>query len=128
MKDVDLREDFLGQPSDPELAVRLLKQMTKIDRIDRRGNIREHITQDGQDTLCGIEIGYRQTACGNAPCLRCKKIFDRLSETARGGGVMALAFALSAPPRSRELGFRIRCGLPEEEAREASAKDWRVAG
>jgi hypothetical protein len=41
---------------------------------------------------------------------------------------MAFGFAISAPPRSTELGFRIRCGPLEEEAREASMKDWLVAG
>jgi hypothetical protein len=89
MKQGDLRKNFFGQLSDPEPSVRPSLQMTKIDRISGRGDIREHFTRDGQSTICGIEIGYRQIACGNAPCLRCKKIFDRLSENA-ARGVMAV--------------------------------------
>lgn len=48
--------------------------MTKIDRIDDRGDIREHWTRDGRRTICGIAIGQRQPPCGNAPCKRCEKI------------------------------------------------------
>ncbi len=59
--------------------------MTKIDRIDDRGNIREHFTRDGVRTICGIEIGYRQAPCGNGPCRRCGKIAARLSEVAECG-------------------------------------------
>lgn len=55
--------------------------MRKVDRIDNRGNIREHWTCDGRRTLCGIEIGGRQDPCGNATCTRCEKIVARLSET-----------------------------------------------
>lgn len=85
MRTASCREEVRAQPSDPDGAVRPSKQLTKIDRIDDRGNIREHLTRDGQRTICDIEIGYRQSACGNAPCLRCQKIFDRLSETADRG-------------------------------------------
>lgn len=60
--------------SDPATLVRLVLQMTKVDRIDDRGNIREHLTRDGQRTICGIEIGQRQLPCGNATCRRCEKI------------------------------------------------------
>lgn len=46
----------------------------KVDRIDTKGNIREHLTRDGHRTICGVKIGQRQTPCGNAPCTRCEKI------------------------------------------------------
>jgi len=59
--------------------------MTKIDRIDDRGNIREHLTRDQRRTICGIEIGYRQDPCGNATCRRCEKIAARLSEVVASG-------------------------------------------
>jgi len=88
MENVSDRQNSDPQPSDPGGPVRPSLQMTKImkvDRIDDRGDIREHFTRDGKTTICGIEIGMRQTPCGNAPCLRCKKIFDRLSETAARG-------------------------------------------
>jgi hypothetical protein len=45
-----------------------------VDRIDDRGNIREHLTVDGRRTLCGIEIGMRQGASMNARCRRCDSI------------------------------------------------------
>ncbi len=68
--------------SDPTALVRLGPQMTKVDRIDDKGNIREHLTRDGQRTICGIEIGQRQTPCGNATCRRCEKIAARCQITA----------------------------------------------
>ena len=58
------------------------RQLMKIDRIDDRGDIREHWTCDGHRTLCGIQIGGRQSPCGNRPCKRCQRVVDRLSETA----------------------------------------------
>jgi hypothetical protein len=63
---------------------------TKVDRIDSHGDICEHQTIDAHRTLCGIEIGQRQSPCGNRPCKRCEKalvagrrkeIVVRLSET-----------------------------------------------
>lgn len=69
--------------SDPAAPARLVTQMTKIDRIDDKGNIREHLTRDGQRTICGLEIGQRQPPCGNAPCCRCEKIAARCQITAR---------------------------------------------
>ena len=63
-----------GPASDPANLVRPTQQMTKIDRIDDRGDIREHQTRDGHRTICGIEIGMRQPPCGNRPCKRCEKI------------------------------------------------------
>ena len=66
-----------GRTSDPTAALRPVRQMTKIDRIDDRGDIREHWTIDGRRTICGIEIGMRQTPCGNRACKRCEKIAAR---------------------------------------------------
>lgn len=63
--------------SDSDNAERLFQEMTKIDRIDDKGDIREHFTRDGRRTICGIEIGYRQPPCGNRPCKRCEKIAAR---------------------------------------------------
>ena len=31
----------------------------------------------GNRTICGIEIGMRQPACGNRPCKRCERIAER---------------------------------------------------
>ena len=56
---------------------------TKIDRIDDRGDIREHLTRDGRRTICGIEIGMRQPPCGNRSCKRCEKIAARCQIAAR---------------------------------------------
>ena len=64
-----------------------MTQIVRVDRIDNRGDIREHLTRDGKRTICGIEIGMRQMPCGNATCRRCEKILARLSETT-GHGVM----------------------------------------
>lgn len=71
-----------GPPSDPAGPARLVHvpPMTKVDRIDDRGNIREHFTRDGLRTICGVEIGRRQPPCGNRPCKRCEKIAARLSD------------------------------------------------
>lgn len=63
--------------SDPPAPVRLVHQMTKVDRIDDSGNIREHLTRDGRGTICGIAIGQRQAPCGNATCRCCEKIAVR---------------------------------------------------
>lgn len=51
--------------------------LTKVDRIDDRGNITEHWTRDGRRTICGLQIGYRQNACGNRTCGRCEKLIVR---------------------------------------------------
>jgi hypothetical protein len=51
--------------------------MTKIDRINDRGDICEHWTRDERRTICGVEIGRRQPPCGNHPCRRCEKIVAR---------------------------------------------------
>lgn len=69
--------------SDPTTPVRPVHQMTKVDRIDDSGNIREHLTRDGHRTICGIEIGQRQVPCGNATCRRCEKIAARCQITTR---------------------------------------------
>lgn len=69
--------------SDLIAPVRPVSQVTKVDRIDDKGNIREHLTREGVRTICGIEIGRRQTPCGNAPCRRCEKIAVRCQITPR---------------------------------------------
>jgi hypothetical protein len=53
--------------------------MTKIDRYDSRGDIREHLTRDGRRTICGLSIGFLQSQppCGNRSCKRCEKIAAR---------------------------------------------------
>lgn len=75
-----------GRPlSDPAAAERLSLRMTKIDRFDSRGDIREHLTRDsGRSTICGLKIGFAQSQrpCGNRPCRRCEKIAAQLSEVA----------------------------------------------
>jgi hypothetical protein len=64
------------------------RQVTTIDRIDDRGDLREHRTRDGHRTICGIEIGMRQPPCGNRPCKRCEKIAARCQKapSAASGG------------------------------------------
>jgi hypothetical protein len=62
--------------------------MTKIDRIDDHGDIRQHWTRDGRRTICGIAIGYRQPPCGNRLCKRCEKIAARAT-TVRSAGISA---------------------------------------
>lgn len=75
-----------GPLSEPAPPMRPFDRMTQIDRIDDKGDIREHWTLDGRRTICGIGIGYRQPPCGNRPCKRCAKIFaQRLSETNASG-------------------------------------------
>ena len=66
--------------SDPTGQVRPVYQMTeltKIDRIDDKGDIREHWTRDGRRTICGVAIWNKQPAYGNRPCRRCAKIATR---------------------------------------------------
>jgi hypothetical protein len=78
---IDQEHDESGVlPSDPTGSVRpvhQMSQMTRVDRIDDRGDIREHLTRDGRRTICGIEIGQRQAPCGNRPCKHCEKIAKR---------------------------------------------------
>ena len=62
--------------SDPSTPARP-PDVTRIDRIDDRGDIREHLTRDGVRTICGVEIGMRQSPCGNRACRRCEKIATR---------------------------------------------------
>ncbi len=42
-----------------------------VDRIDKDGNIREHLTRDGERTICGFEINLDQDSAGNVRCKRC---------------------------------------------------------
>ena len=89
MAKVDELQKISLQLSDLAAAERPSYQMTKIDRIDSRGDIREHFTRDGRRTICGLWIDVSQTPCGNRPCKRCEKNVARLSETA-GHGVMGV--------------------------------------
>lgn len=50
---------------------------TRIDRIDVRGNIREHLTLNGVKTLCGLALELTQPACGNGLCKRCENLRAR---------------------------------------------------
>jgi len=47
----------------------------RIDRIDTRGDIREHLTSDNRTTICGLSIDLSQDAAGNGLCKRCARIF-----------------------------------------------------
>jgi len=76
---LNAEDELLSDPTGPGRPV---PRMTKIDRIDDRGDIREHLTRDGLRTICGIEIGQRQPACGNRLCKRCEKIAARCQITA----------------------------------------------
>ena len=48
----------------------------KIDRMDNHGWFREHLTRDGQRTLCGQSLlnCHTQPAYGNRECRRCEKL------------------------------------------------------
>ena len=50
--------------------------LVRIDRIDERGQIREHTIDDSDwlHTLCGIEIRQSQIACGNRRCTKCEAL------------------------------------------------------
>jgi hypothetical protein len=48
--------------------------MQKIDRIDNRGDIREHFTRDGAKTICGLALSCTQSPADNRPCKRCERI------------------------------------------------------
>lgn len=60
----------------------------RIDRIDGKGNIREHIVRtpvhDVEDlyTLCGLPIVESQNPAGNAICLRCEQL-ERIRRRAK---------------------------------------------
>jgi hypothetical protein len=66
-----------------------------MDRIDDKGDIREHLTRDGRRTICGIEIGMRQSACGNRPCKRCQRIAMRCQITTTATAAFWREHALS---------------------------------
>lgn len=49
----------------------------RVDRIDSRGNIREHLIERGaESTLCGLVIGASNTQepLGNGLCKRCERL------------------------------------------------------
>ena len=70
-----------SRTSDPTAAVRPVHKMTKIDRIDDRGDVREHLTRGRHRTICGLKIdasGRWELVTGGAlPCRRCEKIAER---------------------------------------------------
>ena len=51
-------------------------KITKIDRMDHHGWFREHLTRDGQRTLCGQSLlnCHTQPAYDTRGCRRCEKI------------------------------------------------------
>ena len=51
--------------------------MKKIDRIAHNGDIREHLTRDGERTICGLDLDITQDAAGNRTCRRCEMLRDR---------------------------------------------------
>ena len=63
----------------------------KIDRIDNKGDIREHSTLTGTRTLCGLALsrGWTQPALGNRPCKRCEKITASCQKSAPLGVIGA---------------------------------------
>jgi len=69
----------------------------RIDRIDTKGNIREHaIATSGRPamTLCGLAIGDYQEASGNARCRNCERMeLARLAKCSTGGLTDRLNFA-----------------------------------
>lgn len=104
------------QLSDLEAAERPSYQMTgttKIDRIDCRGDIREHRTHDGKRTICGLAIDMRQPPCGNRSCKRCEKIIARLSETT-GHGVMEMPTPYAMKPKQAACDW---CQKPRSDLR-----------
>jgi hypothetical protein len=54
--------------------------MNSIDRISHNGDICEHLTDDGDRTLCGLDLNTTQPASGNRSCRRCEKIAARRQE------------------------------------------------
>tara|TARA_R110001592_G_scaffold30690_1_gene109501 strand:- start:3731 stop:3907 length:177 start_codon:yes stop_codon:yes gene_type:complete len=54
--------------------------MYRIDRIARNGDIREHMTDDGDRTICGLRIEAEQPAIGNRTCRRCERIAARRAQ------------------------------------------------
>ena len=48
--------------------------VARIDRVDTKGNLREHLTGDGERTLCGLLLRETQKPAGNAVCRRCQQL------------------------------------------------------
>lgn len=57
--------------------------VTKIDRIDNKGFIREHLTRDGERTICGLILLMTQRPCGNGLCKRCAMLAKASHEQAQ---------------------------------------------
>ena len=76
------------EPTDPELPVAQLPEakafwaehalvhFDSVDRIDTKGNIREHLRSlaEPERTLCGLPLENIQKAAGNARCSRCERL------------------------------------------------------
>jgi hypothetical protein len=81
----EIHEDVVLDPKALEEELRVMRRRSsaarnvrdgRIDRIDDKGNIREHRVRadDASLTLCGLVIFYSQPPCGNGPCRRCASI------------------------------------------------------
>jgi hypothetical protein len=46
----------------------------RVDRIDGKGNIRQHLTVDRKVTLCGLALRLWQEPANNSECRRCVRI------------------------------------------------------
>lgn len=59
--------------------------VTEIDRIDSKGNIRGHLTRDGEHTICGLDLHPMmvQRASGNGLCKRCAMLSKASHEQAQ---------------------------------------------
>lgn len=53
--------------------------MTRIDRIDNRGDIREHVVSSVRPgrTLCGLPILHSQEPAGNRECRCCARLEEK---------------------------------------------------
>lgn len=77
MQNVPYAGCLVSYPANPECkcapCVRH-RRPRPVDRIDQKGDIREHWTHDGERTLCGLAIGHHQAAVGNRECRRCVRL------------------------------------------------------
>ena len=54
-----------------------MNEPKKIDLIDSKGNLREHLLRESGRTLCGRSVQQAQPAVGNAPCKVCRRLAQR---------------------------------------------------
>lgn len=111
-----------------------------IDRIDAKGNIREHVVSDDASfTLCGLSLAVpTQKPAGNSPCSRCRQLEERQrslkhAPTARShrGYLLALAaFPTDRPVVTVEIYskwyelFLVHPGGGEEAVSFGTIADW----